>query len=141
MDAIVDDLRHDGAQRERTDEEKAAGAAGIRARIQYLRSRCSDPAAIDAELAADPRLLMGGPAGLSRVEALTPRPPSSSRRARSSSPSGATAPRSRCGEVLEFRRLVGGFLALEIEELRVLSVALVVAREGIFKLMINVNCF
>ncbi|KAH8072724.1 hypothetical protein JL721_3369 [Aureococcus anophagefferens] len=56
--------------RERTDEEKAAGAAGIRARIQYLRSRCSDPAAIDAELAADPRLLMGGPAGLSRVEAL-----------------------------------------------------------------------
>ena len=141
LDAIVDDLRHDGAQRERTDEEKAAGAAGIRARIQYLRSRCSDPAAIDAELAADPRLLMGGPAGLSRVEALTPRPPSSSRRARSSSPSGATAPRSRCGEVLEFRRLVGGFLALEIEELRVLSVALVVAREGIFKLMINVNCF
>ncbi|KAH8084969.1 hypothetical protein JL720_7677 [Aureococcus anophagefferens] len=70
LDAIVDDLRHDGAQRERTDEEKAAGAAGIRARIQYLRSRCSDPAAIDAELAADPRLLMGGPAGLSRVEAL-----------------------------------------------------------------------
>ncbi|KAH8057359.1 hypothetical protein JL722_7018 [Aureococcus anophagefferens] len=46
LDAIVDDLRHDGAQRERTDEEKAAGAAGIRARIQYLRSRCSDPAAI-----------------------------------------------------------------------------------------------
>ncbi|KAH8043922.1 hypothetical protein JL722_14944 [Aureococcus anophagefferens] len=69
LDAIVDDLRHDGAQRERTDEEKAAGAAGIRARIQYLRSRCSDPAAIDAELSGS-AVAHGRARGLSRVEAL-----------------------------------------------------------------------
>ena len=57
-----------------SDEEIAAEAANLRARIEYLRSRCDDPAALDAAIAADPRLLCAGPNVLARVEAYFRRP-------------------------------------------------------------------
>ncbi|KAJ1447154.1 hypothetical protein M885DRAFT_211792 [Pelagophyceae sp. CCMP2097] len=69
LEGLLSKMRYDGDPRARSDEMVAAGAAAIRARIQFLRSRCDDAEGLDAEFAADPRLLIGGPAGLSRIEA------------------------------------------------------------------------
>ena len=58
-----------------SDEDAAADAASLRTRIEYLRSRCDDPAAFDAAVAKNPQLLRSSPKLLARVEARYRRAP------------------------------------------------------------------